>query len=322
MLDASCMKITKIVCQILRIPNVAGQDGQQPGLGAGPRPHRHRPGRHRRGRFVARVVKAIIDAPFSHNIACGLRQIARRREPAGARAAVAEDVSPHDVLRPHGRSASPRWPPSTWPCGTSRASTSASRSTACSAASSTSGSGPTRRSCSARTASETARHRPPLARGRLPGRQVRLGADGAERSGSIIDLVRGAREGSATTARCSIDAGCVWDARTALQRAHAFAEYKHRLAGGAAARRTTIEGYVWLRDRSPRADRRRRRGMRPRIVPAADRPAAASTSTRSTSRAAASPTPPTSASASRRSAPGCATTATPARSPSPPACTG
>ena len=98
------MKITEVVCQILRIPNVEAKtassqdsvlvrvrtDTGLEGIGEAD--------------SSPEVVKAIIDAPFSHNIACGLRQIARRREPAGARAAVAEDVPPHDVLRPHGRS--------------------------------------------------------------------------------------------------------------------------------------------------------------------------------------------------------------------------
>jgi L-alanine-DL-glutamate epimerase-like enolase superfamily enzyme len=69
------MKITEIVCQLLRIPSVEQRtassqdavlvrvrtdDGLE-GIGeADSQPE---------------VVKAIIDAPFSHNIACGLRQI-------------------------------------------------------------------------------------------------------------------------------------------------------------------------------------------------------------------------------------------------------
>src|SRR2546422_7729740 len=40
-----------------------------------------------------------------------------------------------------------------------------------------------------------------------------------------IELVRGAREGLGD-AILLVDAGCVWDARTALRRAHAFAEYR------------------------------------------------------------------------------------------------
>jgi len=37
-----------------------------------------------------------------------------------------------------------------------------------------------------------------------------------------LELVRGAREGLGEDATVLIDAGCVWDARTALARAHAF----------------------------------------------------------------------------------------------------
>jgi L-alanine-DL-glutamate epimerase-like enolase superfamily enzyme len=65
-----------------------------------------------------------------------------------------------------------------------------------------------------------------------------------------LELVRGARDGVGDEAELLIDAGCVWDARTALHRAHAFAEYKigwleEPLRPG------DVDGYVWLRDRSP-----------------------------------------------------------------------
>src|SRR5438034_1311870 len=65
-----------------------------------------------------------------------------------------------------------------------------------------------------------------------------------------LELVRGARAGIGDDATLLIDAGCVWDARTALQRAQAFAQYKigwleEPLRPG------DVEGYVWLRDRSP-----------------------------------------------------------------------
>ena len=96
------MKITEVVCQILRIPSVKAKtassqdsvlvrvrtDTGLEGIGEAD--------------SSPEVVKAIVDAPFSHNIACGLRQIARRREPARSRTALAEDVSPDDVLRPQG----------------------------------------------------------------------------------------------------------------------------------------------------------------------------------------------------------------------------
>ena len=47
-----------------------------------------------------------------------------------------------------------------------------------------------------------------------------------------------------------IDAGCVYDARTALRRAHAFAEYQPEWFEEP-LREDDIDGYVWLRDRSP-----------------------------------------------------------------------
>ena len=69
------MKITQVVCQILRIPNVEAKtassqdsvlvrvrtDNGLEGVGEAD--------------SSPEVVKAIIDAPFSHNIACGLRQL-------------------------------------------------------------------------------------------------------------------------------------------------------------------------------------------------------------------------------------------------------
>src|SRR5438045_4706060 len=69
------MKITEVVCQIIRIPNIqaktaSGQDAvlvrvrTDDGLeGIG------------EADSSPEVVKAIIDAPFSHNIACGLREL-------------------------------------------------------------------------------------------------------------------------------------------------------------------------------------------------------------------------------------------------------
>src|SRR5437870_10741596 len=69
------MKITEVVCQILRIPNVqaktaSSQDSVLVRV-------RTNAGLEGIGEADAspEVVKAIIDAPFSHNIACGLREI-------------------------------------------------------------------------------------------------------------------------------------------------------------------------------------------------------------------------------------------------------
>ena len=64
-----------------------------------------------------------------------------------------------------------------------------------------------------------------------------------------IDLVRGAREGL-RDATLLVDAGCAWDARTALRRAQSFAEYNVEWLEEP-LREDDVEGYVWLRDRSP-----------------------------------------------------------------------
>ena len=65
-----------------------------------------------------------------------------------------------------------------------------------------------------------------------------------------LELVRGARAGFGDDGTVLIDAGCVWDARTALDRAKRFHDYgigwlEEPLFPD------DIDGYVWLRDRSP-----------------------------------------------------------------------
>ncbi|MBC8325919.1 MAG: mandelate racemase/muconate lactonizing enzyme family protein [Verrucomicrobia subdivision 3 bacterium] len=65
-----------------------------------------------------------------------------------------------------------------------------------------------------------------------------------------LDLVRGAREGIGEDATLLIDAGCVWDARTALRRAERFAQYNPEWLEEA-LQQADIDGYRWLRDRSP-----------------------------------------------------------------------
>src|SRR6476646_9012871 len=69
------MKIAQVVCQILRVPNIVAKtassqdsvlvrvrtDNGLEGIGEAD--------------SSPEVVKAIIDAPFSHNIACGLREL-------------------------------------------------------------------------------------------------------------------------------------------------------------------------------------------------------------------------------------------------------
>ncbi len=64
-----------------------------------------------------------------------------------------------------------------------------------------------------------------------------------------LDLVRGAREGCGGN-DVLIDAGCVWDAHTALKRAEQFAEFKIGWLEEPLSQ-DDLDGYVWLRERSP-----------------------------------------------------------------------
>lgn len=65
-----------------------------------------------------------------------------------------------------------------------------------------------------------------------------------------LELVRGARQGVGDDGVLLIDAGCVWDARTALSRAGAFSKYNLGWLEEP-LRPADVEGYAWLRDRSP-----------------------------------------------------------------------
>jgi len=65
-----------------------------------------------------------------------------------------------------------------------------------------------------------------------------------------IQLVEGARQGMNDENTLLIDAGCVWDARTALKRAQAFHEYSIGWLEEP-LEQDDLEGYIWLRDRSP-----------------------------------------------------------------------
>lgn len=64
------------------------------------------------------------------------------------------------------------------------------------------------------------------------------------------DLVRGARRGLGEDALLFVDAGCVWDARTALDRARTFQEQRIGWLEEP-LHPDDYEGYRWLRDRSP-----------------------------------------------------------------------
>src|ERR1041384_6331069 len=80
---------------------------------------------------------------------------------------------------------------------------------------------------------------------------VKFGWEPMGRSEALdVELVRGAREGIGDAGTVLIDAGCVWDARTALRRAHAFAAFGIEWLEEP-LRPDDVEGYAWLRDRSP-----------------------------------------------------------------------
>jgi L-alanine-DL-glutamate epimerase-like enolase superfamily enzyme len=241
------MKITHLICQILRIPSVQAKtassqdtvlvrvrtdDGLE-GIGEAD--------------SSPEVVKAIVDAPFSHNIACGLRELLigehpleierlwdkmlRRtmyfgRSSVTITAMAAVDMALWDLAgKKFGQ-------PIHRLLGGKRHDRIRAYASI----------------LFGRDLSETADI----------GRKWREAGYTAVKFGwepmgpdetVDLDLVRGAR-GGIGDATLLIDAGCVWDARTALRRAHLFAPY----APGwleEPLRPDDIEGYRWLRDRSP-----------------------------------------------------------------------
>ena len=136
-----------------------------------------------------------------------------------------------------------------------------------------------------------------------------------------IELVRGGREGIGGENTLLIDAGCVWDARTALRRAEAFNDYGIGWLEEP-LEQDDIDGYVWLRDRSPVLIAAGE-GELPAGPPSGPGSTGMRwTSTRSTWRETDSPKRPIFGSAWKRSAPASATTATRPPSAWRPACTG
>jgi L-alanine-DL-glutamate epimerase-like enolase superfamily enzyme len=242
------LKITEVICQILRIENVAAKtascqdavlvrirtDSDLEGFGEAD--------------SSPEVVKAIIDAPFSHNIACGLRELLvgenpldtdrlwqkmyRRtmyfgRKAVGITAMAAVDMALWDLKGKHF--GEPIW----------RLLGGRHHDRFRAYASILFG----------RDGAET----------RDIGRKwtaagysaVKFGWEPMGTSESLDrELVQGARAGLGDDATLLIDAGCVWDARTALRRATAFAEQRIEWLEEP-LRQDDVDGYVWLRDRSP-----------------------------------------------------------------------
>jgi L-alanine-DL-glutamate epimerase-like enolase superfamily enzyme len=242
------MKISQVVCQILRVPSVEAKtassqdtvlvrvrtdDGLE-GIGEAD--------------ASPEVVKAIIDAPFSHNIACGLREILigeealaherlwqkmYRRTMYFGRTSVtiaamsAIDMALWDLKGKHfgqpihcllGGKRHDRF-----------------------------------RAYASILFGKNGKQTGEIGRRWIEAgyTAVKFGWEPMGTSEAIdLELVSGAREGVGDRSTLLIDAGCVWDARTALSRAQAFADYKIGWLEEP-LREDDLEGYIWLRDRSP-----------------------------------------------------------------------
>jgi L-alanine-DL-glutamate epimerase-like enolase superfamily enzyme len=241
------VKIDQIICQVLRIPAVEAKtassqdavlvrvrtDNGLEGIGEAD--------------ASPEVVKAIIDAPFSHNIACGLRELLLGenvfeterlwqkmyrgtmyfgRTSVAIAAMAALDMALWDLKGKHFGEPIHRL------LGGKQHDTIKAYASI----------------LFGRDGAETAE----IGRRWTEAgyRAVKFGWEPMGASESVdIDLVRGAREGLGD-ATLLIDAGCVWDVRTALRRAHAFADYNIEWLEEP-LREDDIDGYVWLRDRSP-----------------------------------------------------------------------
>ena len=193
------------------------------------------------------VVKAIVDAPFSHNIACGLRQILVGQNPLESERLWQEM---HRRTMYFGRSsvtitAMAAIDMALWDLKGKHFGEPIHRLL-----------GGKRHERIQAYASilfgRDGRQTADIARRWVEAgyRAVKFGWEPMGQSEAVdIDLVRGAREGLGD-ATLLVDAGCVWDARTALARAKAFSDYRIGWLEEPLDP-DDVEGYVWLRDRSP-----------------------------------------------------------------------
>jgi len=241
------MKITQLVCQILRIPSVVAKTASS--QDAVVVRVRTDTGLEGVGEADAspEVVKAIVDAPFSHNIACGLREIVLGENPLETErlwqkmyrrtmyfgrtsvtiaAMAAVDMALWDLKGKHFGE-----PIHRLLGGKLHARIKAYASI-----------------LFGRDGRETADI---ATRWREAGYQaLKCGWEPMGTSEALdVELVEGARRGLGE-GTLLIDAGCVWDARTALRRAQRFAESNIEWLEEP-LREDDVEGYVWLRDRSP-----------------------------------------------------------------------
>ncbi len=242
------MKITQVICQILRIESVEEKTaGSQDSLLIRIRTDE---GLEGIGEVDAspEVGKAIIDAPFSHLIACGLRDLLvgenplehqrlwdklyRRTMYYGRRAAVIAVMGGIDVALWDLKGKFYNQPIHRLLGGKQHERIKAYGSI-----------------LFGRDGQETA----DIGRRWVEAgyQAVKFGWEPMGQSEALdIELVRGARAGMGAEAELLIDAGCVWDARTALRRAERFKDFNIGWLEEP-LNQDDVDGYVWLRDRSP-----------------------------------------------------------------------
>lgn len=242
------MKITNVICQILRLPSVEAKTaGTQDTLIIRVRTDT---GHEGIGESDAspEVLKAVVDAPFSHNIACGLRELLigenpletdrlwqhmyRRtmyfgRRAVGIAAMAGVDMALWDLKGKVFKQPIHRL------LGGKRHNKLLAYA-------------------SILFGKDGAHTRDIARRWRAAGyRAIKFGWEPMGQSEKLdLELVSGAREGIGDDGTLLIDAGCIWDARTALDRAIRFKEYNIGWLEEPLSQ-DDIEGYVWLRDRSP-----------------------------------------------------------------------
>ena len=242
------MKITHVICQVLRIESVEAKTaGTQDTVIIRIRTDE---GLEGIGEADAspEVVKSIIDAPYSHTIACGLREILIGEDPLetdriwskmyrrtmyyGRRGVVITAMAAVDLALWDLKGKALNQPIWRLLGGRHHDRIPAYASI-----------------LFGRDGSETCEI---AQRWREAGyRAIKFGWEPMGESEALdIELVRGGRQGIGGENTLLIDAGCVWDARTALRRAEAFNEFGIGWLEEP-LEQDDIDGYVWLRDRSP-----------------------------------------------------------------------
>ena len=242
------MKITEVICQVLRVESVEEKtascqdvalvrirsDSGLEGIGEAD--------------ASPEVVQAVIDAPFSHNIACGLRELLVGEDPLAIRrnwnrmyrgsmyfgrtgvtiaAMAAVDIALWDLAGKHYEA------PIHQLLGGKQHDTIRAYASI----------------LFGNNGAETAEIGQRWVEAGYSA--VKFGWEPMGQSEALdIELVRAARQGLGPEATLLVDAGCVWDARTALRRAVAFDEFGVEWLEEP-LHQADVDGYAWLRDRSP-----------------------------------------------------------------------